>query len=70
MLMHALSEDTRVIFEYVQTLFDTFDREFDFIHNHESDSDSEEKEPTFMRKWYERLATDEHKKKRKREQNL
>lgn len=44
-LMHALSEDTRVIFQYVETVFDCFNQEFEW-----------DEVDDFLLEWKERLA--------------
>ena len=48
-LMHALSEDTRVIFQYVETVFDCFNQGFEWMED-------EDEEDGFMMAWKERLA--------------
>ena len=50
-LMHALSEDTRVIYQYVETVFDRFNQEFEWMEDEDEDEQNE-----IMVAWKERLA--------------
>ena len=54
-LMHALSEDTRIIYQYVHEVFKTFSEEFDPNEDGVPISDEEET-LTMLMVWKERLA--------------
>ena len=55
-LMHALSEDTRVIYQYVLAVFEVFNQEFDRIKDDLAAGYDPGGRNTLMMEWKERLA--------------